>query len=143
VLARSVAGYVAIERGEYGRGTAAFDAARLLSGDIEVVNALAGSALVDARAGRRQEARAILKEADSLGRAYSPTPLHTAVYVAEAYTGLGDVDRAMGWLARYQPRGDLHFQLHLRCDPAFTPIEQNPGFRALLLPETSRPRKGC
>jgi hypothetical protein len=54
------------------------------------------------------------------------------VYLAHVYAALGDVRSAVNWLSRYQPRGDLHFQHHLRCDPPFDPISSEPAFRALL-----------
>ena len=140
---RQVVGYVAIERGDFAKGAAAFDAARRLSGEVEVANALAGSALVEGRAGRIAEARAILRQADSLASAYSPTPLHTAVYLAQAYAGLGEASRAVAWLSRYHPRGDLHFQLHLRCDPPFAPIAGDRRFRQLLLRPRPPSQLGC
>ena len=143
LLGRSVAGYVAIERGDFARGRAAFEAAGRLSTDIEQLNALAGSALAEARAGASREARASLQRAESLAVGYSPAPLHTAVYLAQAYAGLGDAGHAVAWLRRYTPLNDLHFQLHLRCDPPFAAIEDDPRFRSLLVvPRPPRPR-GC
>jgi len=138
LLAWSAAGGIAIERGDFARGRAAFAAERRLSTDVEVVNALAGGALAEARAGASPEARRMLQRAESLAVGYSPPPLHTAVWISEAYAGLGDASHAIEWLRRYLPLNDLHFQLHLRCDPPFVPIENDPRFRALLL----RPRPG-
>ncbi len=132
LLGRSTVGYIAVERGDWARGAASFEAARRLSTAIEVVNSMAGSALVAARAGRRAEARSVLRRADSLAAGYAPTPLHTAVYLAQAYAALGDADAAIGWLARYATVADLHFQLHLRCDPPFAPIRTSPRLQALL-----------
>ncbi|MGQ0703040.1 MAG: protein kinase domain-containing protein [Gemmatimonadales bacterium] len=106
-LARHTAGLVAVERGEFARAEAAFEAARRLTTDIEVVNALAGEAL------------------------------------AQAYGALGQPERALAWLRRYTPRGDLHFQLHLRCDPPFDPLHSNPRFRALLTMPLPAPGRGC
>jgi cytochrome c-type biogenesis protein CcmH/NrfG len=143
LLGRTVLGSIAIERGDFVRGRAAYEAAGRLTTDVEVVNALAGSALADARAGASPEARSSLQRAESLAAGYSPAPLHTAVYLAMAYAGLGDADRAIAWLRRYTPVNDLHFQLHLRCDPPFVTIEDDPRFRSLLL--VPRPPKpgGC
>jgi hypothetical protein len=103
---------------------------------VEVLNSLAGSALVEARAGRSSQARATLRQAESGAAAYSPAPLHTAVYFAQAYAALGERDRAIAWLRRYAPLQDVHFQMHLRCDPPFAVIAADPRFRSLLL----RPR---
>ncbi len=143
LLGWNTAGYVAIERGDFARGAASFDAARRLSTDVEVVNALAGQALAVARAGRRAEARAILRRADSLAGAYAPTPLHTALYLAQAYVALGDVDRAVAWLTRYEPQRDAHFQLHLRCDPPLAQIQGDRRFRTLLTVPAPPPGRGC
>ena len=141
--ARSVAGYAATERGDTVRSAAEFAAARRLSSEVELSNALAGSALAQARAGRGAEARAMLRTADSIGAAYLPLPLHTAVYVAQAHAALGDVEGALSWLARYQPRRDLHFQLHLRCDPPFDPIKGSERFQSLLTLPAPPPGQGC
>jgi serine/threonine protein kinase/tetratricopeptide (TPR) repeat protein len=143
LLGRTTVGQVAIELGNVARGRAAFAAARRLGSDVEVANTLAGSALAEARGGSTREARRILRRADSLATAYSPAPLHTAVSLAQVYAALGDPNHAIAWLRRYTPREDLHFQLHLRCDPPFDPIAREPGFQALLLVRGGRPAQGC
>jgi serine/threonine protein kinase len=143
LLGRSTVGYIAVERGEYDRGVAAFEAARRLTTDVEALNSLAGAALAEARAGRRPEARARLREAESQAKAYAPPSSHTAVYVATAYAGLGDADRAVAWLARFQPRRSMHFQLHLRCDPPFDPIRGDQRFQSLLTLPAPLPGRGC
>ena len=45
---------------------------------------------------------------------------------------LGDVDRAIGWLTRYPLQQDLHYQLHIRCDPPFAPIANDRRYRWLV-----------
>ncbi len=137
IFARTIRGYVAVERGDFAKGVDAFDAARRLGDDIEIVNALAGRALAEARAGRTSDARQLLRRADSLGASYRPTPLHTAIDIAEAYASLHDADGAYAWLARVEQPHDLHFQLHLRCDAPLDPIAADPRVRKLLL--TPRP----
>ena len=143
LLARTAAGSIAIERGDFARGRAAYDAAGRLSTDVEVVNALAGGALAEARAGAARNARELLQHAESLASGYAPAPLHTAVWLAEAYAGLGDADHAIAWLQRYTPTHDLHFQLHLRCDPPFAAIEGDRRFRSLLVVPRPSPSRGC
>ena len=143
LLGRTTAAAIAVERGDFARGTADFDAARRISTGVEVVNALAGLGLVEARAGRRPEARVIIHRADSLAVDYQPVPLHTAVYLASAYVALGDRDRAVQWLSRYEPQRDLHFQLHLRCDPTFEPVKGDQRFRGLLTLPAPPPGRGC
>jgi tetratricopeptide (TPR) repeat protein len=141
LLGRTTAGSIAVEQGNFARGAAAFEAARRLTTDVEALNALAGSALVAARRGDPREGRNLLQQAESLATSYAPAPLHTAVYLAQVYAALGDRKHAIGWLRRYTPLADLHFQLHLRCDPPFDPLYADQGFRELLLkPRPAHPR---
>jgi tetratricopeptide (TPR) repeat protein len=143
LLARTAAGSIAVERGDFARGRAAFEAAGRLSTDVELVNSLAGSGLAEARAGASREARDVLQRAESLAIVYSPVPLHTSVFLAQAYAALGDADHAIAWLQRYTPTQDLHFQLHLRCDPPYAAIEGEPRFRSLLVVPRPSPSRGC
>ena len=119
VNARMSAGQVATARGEFDRAIRHFEAARRLSTGVELVHALAGRAIAEARAGRTSAARATIATADSLATGYQPAAHHTAVYLAQAHFALGQRERAYSWLRRYADPADLHFQLHLRCDPAF------------------------
>src|SRR5687767_2018380 len=143
MFGRQVVGHVAIERGELARAEAAFEAARRLSTDVEVVNALAGTALVHARAGRPTQARLVLTRAESLATVYEPLRPHTLIYMAQAYATLGDIDRGLRTLGRYEPLEDAHFQLHLRCDPPFAPLVRDRRFRALVTIPPPVWGKGC
>jgi hypothetical protein len=141
LLGRQAAGHIAVERGDFHRAVAAFDAARRIGTDVKYANSVANGALAQARAGRTGEALALLRTADSLGGAYMPNA-HTAVYVAQAYAAVGEPDQAVPWLTRYVPRGDIHFRFHLRCDPPFDPLRDDARFRALLV-MPSPPRGGA
>ena len=143
VLGRQVQGQVAVERHDLARGAAAFKAQERIASGVEVVNALAGEALVSARAGRRSEAHETLSRAESLATTFSPTALHTAILMAMPYAALGENDRAVAWLTRYSPSADLHFQLHLRCEPPLDPLTNDPRFRALLTIPKPAPPRGC
>jgi serine/threonine protein kinase len=143
LLARQVQGQIAVEQGSFARGAAAFSAAERISGGVEVALALAGEALVAARAGRRSEAHQLLTRAESLATKFSPTALHTAVFMAYPYAALGDADHAIAWLRRYAPSADTHFQLHMRCDPPFDAIANDPRFRSLLTIPKPAPPHGC
>ena len=131
LLGRSTSGYIAIEQGDFARAGAAFDAAQRIGTGVEDLESLSGMAVVEASAGHSAAARALLKQTEDSAAAYLPPPLHLVVYRAHAYAALGDVGRAVGWLSRYQPRSDLHFQHHLHCDPPFDPIANDSRFRAL------------
>ena len=74
---------------------------------------------------------------------FLPLPHHTAVYLAHIHAALGNRNRAMEWLRRYTPVADLHFQLHLRCDPPFDPISDDARFRAMLLTPRPDSSRGC
>jgi len=110
---------------------------------VERANSMAGSAQVEARAGRTIHARAMLRGVDSLASRYDPVPVHTALFVAEAHADAGDADGAMHWLGVYSPSGDIHFQLHLRCDPSLDPIANDRRFQALLMKKRPTGRQGC
>ena len=142
LLGREAAGHIAVERGDAERALAAFDAARRIGTGVEYVNSIANEALARARAGRTVEAQALLREADSLGIAYMPNA-HTAVYLAQAHAALGQADQALGWFTRYEPRGDIHFQFHLRCDPPFDALRDDPRFQALLTQPSPPAGRGC
>lgn len=143
MLGRAVTGHAAIERGDYALAESAFEAARRLATDEEVTNMMAGSALVLARSGRRREARALLRELDTLAARQTPLSLHTAVFVAHGHAALGDTAQALGWIRRYQPAKDRHFQLHLRCDAPLIPMRSVAGFRALLVIPAPAGTGGC
>ncbi|HJR66530.1 MAG TPA: tetratricopeptide repeat protein, partial [Gemmatimonadaceae bacterium] len=133
LLGRTTLGQIEIERGNFARAIAAFEAARRLATDVEVMNTLALRALAEARAGRATAARSTLRLVDSLGTIHSPTPIHPAINAGQAHVALGDVDRAIGWLTRYPLQQDLHYQLHLRCDPPFAAIANDRRFRSLVI----------
>jgi cytochrome c-type biogenesis protein CcmH/NrfG len=121
LLGWSYVGQVEVERGHLARASAGFAAATRLAAEVERANNMAGTAEVEARAGRRERARELLRVVDSLASRYDPVPVHTALFLAEAHDAAGDTNRAISWLSRYSPSADLHFQLHLRCDPGFGP----------------------
>jgi tetratricopeptide (TPR) repeat protein len=133
IFGRSNSGYIAIQQGDFVRAAAAFDAARRLGTDVEALNARMGRALTDAESGDRAAALAELRATEDTVSRMVPPPLHTIVYRAHVYAALGDARGSVQVLARYQPRRDLHFQMHLACDPPFDAIANDPGFRALLI----------
>ncbi len=136
LLAQNAEGYVAVERGDVARGIASFDAAARLSTDVERVLAYAGRAFAEARSGDTLRARATLRSIDSLTSAYPTTSIHLAVDVAIAHAALGDVDGALSWLQRYPVPRDLHFQLHLRCEPPLAVLARDARYRAMLMSGT-------
>jgi serine/threonine protein kinase len=140
---RTISGSVAVERGKYADAMAAFEAARRQSSDVETANVLASRALVEAREGALNRARATLHRADSIVAQFSEINAHSAVYISQGYVAAGQTDKALRWLERYSPVEDLHFQTHLRCDPPFDPIRRSPRFQALLRRPPNLQGTGC
>ena len=143
LLARQTAALVAVERGLFDQARDHADAAVRLSDAVEKVNSQANAVLVAARSGPRGLAQAYMLGVEVQAGAYQPTPVHTAVYMAEVQAALGDADAAMRALGMYEKPRDLHFQLHLRCSPTFAPMERDSRFRALLRSPRPGPGRTC
>jgi tetratricopeptide (TPR) repeat protein len=136
MLERNAYGYLAVERGDYARALAMFETQRRLGTGTEVVLSFAGQAFVEARMGDTARARSTQRIVDSLSAAQPTVSLHVAEDAAKSFAALGDVDGALKWLARYPLPRDLHFQLHLRCEPPLAVLARDARYRALLLPGT-------
>ena len=136
MLDRNAYGYLEVERGDYARALSMFETQRRLGTGPEVVLSYAGQAFVEARRGDTAAARATQRIVDSLTAPYPRVSLHVAADAAKSYAALGDVDGALQWLARYPVPRDLHFQLHLRCEPPLAVLARDARFRAMLLPGT-------
>ena len=143
VLGRTTVGQIALARRDFPRAMAAFDAGRRLTSGVDVVISLAGMALAEAGEGRQSRARTHIRQAESMAAQYAPVPRHIAIWLAEAHTAVGETDRALEWLEQYEPRADLHFQLHLRCDAPFDPLRDHPRFHSLLLAAPRSPAGSC
>jgi eukaryotic-like serine/threonine-protein kinase len=84
-------------------------------------------AYAHARAGQRAEALKLVRELEALARHERISP----IYLARAYTGLGDKGRAFNWLHKsYTERSD-HL-LTLGVEPAYDPLRKDPRFTELL-----------
>jgi len=132
MFARETVGDVAILRGRLDQAEAAYDAARRMASGREVVRSLSGLARVAAARGDTARARALTAQAAALPDPDHPGP-DGVIAVAAAWGAIGESDSALAWLERYRPRADLHFQLHLRRDPALDPLRLLPRFRRLVL----------
>jgi serine/threonine protein kinase len=143
MFGRATAGQIAVERGRYEEAGSAFEAARRLSTGVEVSHADAFKALALARSGDMQAARSTMQRAESLAISFIPTQGNTAVYLAEGFAAMGEKGKALAWLRRYEVRRDLYFQMHLRCDPPFDPLADDPAFRALLTLPRPATGKAC
>ncbi len=128
---REGVGEAALARGQLGRAEAAYEAALRLGAGPDQVRSLSGLAIVAAGLGDTARARTLIARAEAVTDSTMPT-LHASVSIAEAYVAIGAPGRALEWLGRYQPRGDLHFQLHLARDATLDALRSDPRFRRLL-----------
>jgi tetratricopeptide (TPR) repeat protein len=128
------AGFAALARGDAARAEREFAIAERLGGGNEHVSSLAGLAMARAARGDRQGARRLLLAAEAPAAASGLYPVHSVVWVAEAWGALGERDRAIALLNRFVDPRDLHFQLHLRRDPGMQALRGDPRVAALLAP---------
>jgi tetratricopeptide (TPR) repeat protein len=133
VLAHHTSALVEVERGRLDAAQNRAEAAVRLADDIETVHTRAAVALVKARAGNPNLARAELLAADVVAGTFAPLRAHTAVFLAAVHAALGDVEGVLKALGLYGTPRDMHFQLHLRCDPPFATVADDPRFEALLV----------
>jgi tetratricopeptide (TPR) repeat protein len=143
LLAHQFAAGLHVERGDWRRAEDHALAAVRLSEGAELVNSRAELAVVKARAGSPNLARAELLGAEVLAGFLTPMPPHTALYLAEAHAALGETDAAIRSLGLYRVPRDAHFQLHLRCSPTFAPVEHDARFRAMLVIPRPAPGSHC
>ena len=80
-----------------------------------------------ALAGRRDDAKKLVKELEGLAKRRYVSPMN----IARIYAGLGEKDLAFDWLRKgYEDHSD-HL-LRLGVDPSFDSIRSDPRFRDLL-----------
>lgn len=99
------------------------------------VLAMIGRAFLDQ--GDTATARAYLRRSKALFDPHHPTK-HEAAWIGGALAAIGDTSGAVRLLKAYQPRGDLHFQLHLKRDPALRWLREKWG-TDLLTPDPKKP----
>jgi len=133
MLARVQGGQAALWRGRLDEAQAQFEAAdRLLISSQDRPGLLELARVMVAR-GDTAGARAYVRAAEAAADTVRPG-VHLAAALADGWLAVGDTARAFLWLERYQPRRDAHFQMHLRDEPAFDGVRQDPRFLALVAP---------
>ena len=88
-----------------------------LTNGREQVTPLALMAIAEAALGDRAKARESIKIARGLFD-MNKAAVHEAAYIGAALAAVGDTVEAIRVLKAYSPRGDVHYQLHLKRDPA-------------------------
>ena len=132
-FSRLTAGWAALARGDAAGAQREFTTAEQLGAGIERAGALAGMAMALALQGDSAQAQRLLIRADSVA-ASGPLTIHSVVYVAEAWDAVGNRNRALWWLQQFPVPASLHFQLHLKHDPALGSLRGDPRFQLLMIP---------
>ncbi|HEY0241330.1 MAG TPA: protein kinase [Gemmatimonadaceae bacterium] len=136
VLARQAATQIAMALGNPA------DAQRHAEAEIQITTgreqalAFASMARALAAQGDTTAARAFIERSLKLFDPTRPNS-HEAAYVAAGIAAVGDTSRALQLLSAYQPRADLHYQLHLKRDPGLRWLRQGYG-KNLLRPSPPR-----
>jgi tetratricopeptide (TPR) repeat protein len=129
--ARELAGATAIMRKRYDDAQTHYEAAFRLDQGRTRVRSLEGLAELAALRGKTDSALKFIADAEKLTDASAPSD-HEAIAIASAYAAAGKREKALQWLERYQPRANLHFQLHVRYDAQLDPLRKDPRFAAIL-----------
>ena len=118
-------GVIHLFGGELEKGTALIEKGVELSGRSPWNLATLGMA--HGKAGRQDEAEAILKELQAM----SDRGYRTEVEMAIVHTGLGDASEAIDWLEKAYERGDAGLS-NLQWVPLFDELRADPRFQALI-----------
>ena len=138
ILIRQQLAHASFNRGDTATAAENYRAIVQIGKGPDEVMGWVGLVEIAVRSGDRRSADTLLTRALALVDTLHPA-LHDAAFVASAYVTRGDTARAVGFLERYAPRADMHFQLHLHCDVGLDPLRGMPRFRALLV----RAWSGC
>jgi serine/threonine protein kinase len=123
-VAHNFLGWVYLFRGDRSEALAAFEAARQLDTNPEM---LVGLGYCHAVSGQPSKAQECVDALTELGRQRYVAPVNLAL----VYAGLGDKDQAFAWLDK---ACDDHSQWlsEIKVDPAFDPLRSDPRFADLL-----------
>ena len=137
ITARESSAQLALERGRPADAQRHYEAQlRLTSGRQQgTIFGMLAIALMDQ--GDSAAGRVLLDRAKSVANMKNPNR-HEAAWIGAAMAAAGDTAGAVRLMELYQPRSDLHYQLHLKRDPRLRWLRSDWG-KKLLLPDPSRP----
>ncbi len=112
-------------KGDVKAAIAEYEKAAALDDDPQI-QALLGRAY--AETGKTEQARAILRKLEEMGRQH-----YVRTYLfAVLYTGLGEKGKAMDYLEKAYDNGESPDALWLKVDPIFDPLREEPRFRQIV-----------
>ena len=126
-----MAGATAIMLKRYNDAERYYEAALRLDQGPTRVRGLEGLAEIAAIRGDTAKALNLIAQAEKLTDGSDPSD-HAVIALGSAYAALGMRDKALQWLEKYHPKGNLHFQLHLQRDPQLDPLRSDDRFKALI-----------
>jgi serine/threonine protein kinase/Tfp pilus assembly protein PilF len=133
-LARDATGQLALELGRLAEARRQFETQARLNKGREQGNSYALLARIHAVQGDMAGARDYMKRAFQAIDSVHPNR-HESPYIAAALAAMHDTLGAVRFMKQYEPREDLHFQLHLKRDPGLRWIRGSKWERELLLPD--------
>lgn len=138
-LARDPSGQLTLELGRLAESRRQSEIQARLTKGREQGNSLAMIARTYAAAGNMPMAREYLKRARQQIDTVHPNK-HEAAYIGAAMAAVGDTVGAVRFMRLYEPKEDLHFQLHLKRDPGLKWLHSKWG-EDLLIPDPRNSQK--
>ena len=136
-LARDATGQLALELGRLSESQRQFEIQARLNKGREVGNSYAMLARVYALEGNVGRAHDYLNRAYQIIDSVRPNR-HEAAWMATALAAMHDTLGAVHFMQKYEPREDMHFQLHLKRDPGLRWIKGSRWEKDLLIPDPLR-----
>jgi len=136
-LARDATGQLLMELGRLPEAQRQYETQAKLNKGREVGNSYAMLARLHAMDGNMTRAHEYLNRAYQLIDSVHPTR-HEATWMAAALAAVHDTLGAVRIIRKYEPREDLHVQLHLKRDPGLRWIKGSRWEKDLLIPDPKK-----
>ena len=133
-LARDATGQQLIELGRLAEARRQFEIQSRLNKGRELGNSYAMLTRIYATEGNMPRAREYVDRAFQLIDSVHPNR-HEAAYIGAALAAMHDTLGAVRFIRKYEPREDLHLQLHLKRDPGLRWIKGSRWEKELLIPD--------